>query len=138
MPQESCLFCRIANKTIPADIVYEDETVMAILDIHPRAPGHVFIIPKSHYATFLNLDASLIGPVFTAVQKVGLKLKEALNNPGLSVGINQGRVSGQEIDHLHIHLIPRFEGDKGGSVQSIVNNPPSLEEQERIKKLLLA
>lgn len=133
---ENCLFCKIANKEIKADAVYEDENALALLDINPRAPGHVFVIPKKHYENLLSVPEEEISGIFLAVKKVGEKLKEKLSADALSIGINNGRVSGQEIDHLHIHLIPRFKGDGGGSFQSIISNIPSPEEKERIKNLL--
>ena len=131
-----CLFCKIASGEIKGDIVYQDDKVMALLDIHPRSLGHVFVIPKEHYTTLLDLREDLVEPLFSAVQKVAKKVKEVTGADGLTIGMNQGRVSGQEVDHLHIHIIPRFEGDKGGSIQSVVSNVPSEEDREEIKKKL--
>ncbi len=118
-----CLFCKIAKKEISAEVVYEDEAAMAILDIHPRAPGHAFVIPKAHAANLTELPDELIEPLFKAVKKVATLLKDKVKADGITVGINQGRASGQEVDHLHVHILPRFMGDGGGSVQSVVNNP---------------
>lgn len=119
-----CLFCKIACKEIVANIVYEDKDTLAFLDIHPRSPGHCVIIPKKHAVNILDLDDALVGPTFLTVKAVSAILNVALKTDGFTIGINHGRTSGQEIDHLHIHIIPRFINDGGASMQSIVNNPP--------------
>ncbi|MDD4761849.1 MAG: HIT family protein [Candidatus Pacebacteria bacterium] len=133
---ENCLFCKIVRGEIKGDVIYEDEKAMALLDINPRAPGHAFVIPKEHYENLLEVPNEELGGIFLAVKKTAEKLKEKMQADALSIGINNGRVSGQEIDHLHIHIIPRFKGDGGGSFQSIIANIPDSEEKERIKKLL--
>ncbi|OGZ03964.1 MAG: hypothetical protein A2430_02205 [Candidatus Liptonbacteria bacterium RIFOXYC1_FULL_36_8] len=133
---ESCLFCKIANKEIKADVVYEDEAAMAVLDIHPRSLGHIFIIPKKHAGSLLDLEEAQIAPVFSAVKKTAVLIKEKTGADGLSIGINTGRAGGQDVDHLHIHIIPRFLNDGGGSIQSVVNNIPSEEEREKIRDIL--
>ncbi len=132
-----CLFCKIVNKTINAKIIYEDENTLAFLDIHPRVSGHTVVIPKKHAANILNLDSSLIGPLFLTVKQVSAILNKALNPDGFTIGINQGRSSGQEIDHFHVHIMPRFSNDGGSSIQNVVNNMPkeTLEQiLEKIKK----
>ncbi len=119
-----CLFCKIVNKTIKAEIVYEDAETLAFLDIHPRAFGHTVIIPKKHAVNILKLEDALIGATFLTVKRVSAILNTALNSDGFTIGINHGRISGQVVDHLHIHVIPRFLNDGGTSIQSVVNNPP--------------
>ncbi|MDO8504628.1 MAG: HIT family protein [Candidatus Liptonbacteria bacterium] len=130
-----CIFCKIGKKEIPADMVYEDNNSFAILDIHPVAPGHTMVLPKIHADNLLALPEEEIGPLFEAVKTVLGKLKRALGPDGFTVGINHGSVSGQEIDHLHIHLIPRFKGDAGSSINSVVNNPPKETIQEIAEKI---
>ncbi len=130
-----CIFCKIASKEIPADILYEDANAFAILDIHPRAPGHVMVIPKVHAPTLLDLAEGEVGPVFTAVKKMAARLAEVLRPDGFTIGINHGDASGQTVKHLHIHILPRFEGDKGGSVHSVVNNPGAEDLRELAKRL---
>ncbi len=119
-----CLFCKIASKEIPASIIYEDDATLGILDIHPRSPGHTMVIPKAHAENILDLPPEAVGPVFTAVKKVTSLLQKALQPDGFTIGVNHGRVSGQTVDHLHIHIMPRWNDDGGGSVHSVVNNPP--------------
>ena len=119
-----CLFCKITKKEISAEIVYEDDSVVAVLDVHPRAPGHTMILPKIHSDNLLDLPDEKIGPVFQAVKKVTETIKRSLKPDAFTIGINNGKYSGQMIDHLHIHIIPRWQGDGGKSIHSVVDNPP--------------
>lgn len=130
-----CLFCKIINKQQAAQIVYEDDSVIAVLDIFPRSIGHTMVIPKRHMETILEMNPEEITPVFDAVKKVTQLLKDKLNPDGFTIGINHGKVSGQAIDHLHIHIIPRFLGDNGGSIHTVVDNPPK-ESLEEVKNLI--
>lgn len=120
-----CLFCKIAAKEIPAEIVYEDDDAVGFLDAHPIAPGHTLVIPRRHVATLRDLPEELVGPVFRAVGRIARMLVRALAPDGISYGINEGAVTGQTIEHLHIHLAPRFANDGGRSFHSIVQNPPA-------------
>jgi histidine triad (HIT) family protein len=131
-----CLFCKIAAKTIPAKIVYEDDHAVAFLDIMPRAPGHTMVITKYHAPTLGELPDSEIAPLFGAVKKMAVTLTATLHPDGMTIGINQGRASGQEVDHLHVHLMPRWHGDGGGAVQSLVHNAPKGSLDEMQKKIL--
>lgn len=119
-----CLFCRIGRHELAAHVVYEDAHALAFLDRTPRAPGHTMVIPKAHAPTIVDLPPEEVGPLFTAVKRVAEKLTRALGPQGMTIGINQGLVSGQTIDHLHVHLLPRFAADGGGSIHSVVLNPP--------------
>jgi histidine triad (HIT) family protein len=119
-----CLFCKIVNGGIPSEKIYEDDVAFAFLDINPLAPGHTVIVPKIHVENILDLPESQAGPLFLGVKRVTGSINLALKPHGFTIGINHGKVSGQVIDHLHIHVIPRFEGDGGGSIHSVVKNPP--------------
>jgi len=131
----NCLFCLIAKKEVPAKVIYEDESAMAFLDIHPRVVGHAVVIPKDHSETILDLDERSYGPIMKALVITEQKILKALAPDGFTIGINQKRAAGQEIDHLHIHLIPRFLNDGGGSVQSVVSREPKESLEEIAKKI---
>ncbi len=131
-----CLFCKIAGKEIPAEIIYEDADTVVFLDVHPKVPAHTLVIPKKHFEKLSDLDDSQVSPLFSTVKKIGKLLRSVLKADGLTIGINEGRASGQEVDHLHIHILPRFANDRGGSIQSIVNNPPS-QNLKQIKEKIL-
>lgn len=115
-------------KEIPSKMIYEDENSFGVLDIHPRSPGHAMVIPKAHAPNLVDLPDDKIEPLFKAVKKVIKLLKNHLNPEGFTIGINHGEASGQEVDHLHIHVMPRWKNDKGGSIQSVVHNPSDVNE----------
>ncbi len=132
-----CLFCKIAKGEILAQKIAEDDKTVAFLDIHPRAPGHAVVIPKHHSETLLDLPDDDVAALFLAVKAVSRRVLSALRADGATIGINQGEVSGQTVPHLHVHILPRFTNDGGGSVHSVVSNPsaePPEEMVERIKK----
>lgn len=102
-------FCGIASKKIPADVVFEDSISLAFLDHRPLFPGHTLLIPKEHYETLADLPASLIGPFFANVQRLGIAVERGMQAEGSFVAINN-RVS-QSVPHLHVHIVPRKKGD---------------------------
>jgi len=102
----SCIFCRIANKEVPAKIVYEDDKVLAFHDINPQAPYHILVIPKKHYATLLDLteeDKDLIGHIYLVINKIAKDLGFA--ERGFRVVINCKEEAGQTIFHIHFHVL---------------------------------
>ena len=103
---EDCIFCKIANGTIPSKKVYEDAEVVAVDDIHPMAPVHVIIIPKKHIPTMLDVtktEMGSIGSMFTAAQEVA-RIK-GINERGFRAVINCNEEGGQVIFHLHMHVL---------------------------------
>ena len=127
---EDCLFCQIIKGEIPSQKLYEDENNLAFLDVAPCAKGHTVVIPKTHAATILELTDDKLQALILAVKKTTSLIKEKLNPAGFNIGINHGEISGQSVPHLHIHIIPRYEGDGGGSLHSIVKNPGDLSVEE--------
>ncbi len=119
-----CLFCNIVKKQIPAEIVYENDNTLAFLDIHPRAPGHTMVISKTHSETIVDLPDAEVAPLFLSVKRATGAIQKAFAPDGFTIGINHGKVSGQAVDHLHIHIIPRFADDGGTSLHSVVDNAP--------------
>lgn len=130
-----CIFCKIVEKEIPANIVYEDKFVMAFLDINPSSPGHTVVIPKMHAETFFELPEDTVRFVFPGVKKTLQILKSTLNPDGFTIGINNGKAAGQEVGHMHIHLIPRNEGDGGVPVNSVVRNTSNESIDDVFKKI---
>ena len=119
---DSCIFCKIVSGEIPAEKIYEDDDVLAFLDILPRSPGHTMVIPKIHAEFFEDLPKELVGPFFSKCQDIVGLVKKALAPDGFTLGMNHGKVSGQEVPHLHFHIMPRWLGDGGHSLQSVVSN----------------
>lgn len=116
----NCPFCRIVKGELSAHIIYEDDQVLAFFDAAPMAPGHTLVIPRAHVERFTDLSPEQASQLCTAAVKVGKALKEVLGAAGLTVGVNDGRAAGQGIPHVHMHIIPRFPGDGGGSLHSIL------------------
>ncbi len=135
MIKYDCIFCKIANKEIVSEIIYEDKNSLAFLDIHPITLGHAMVIPKIHAENILKLPNKIIGPLFSAVQKTVKILSNSLLPDGFTIGINHGKNAGQAIDHIHIHVLPRFRSDGGGSIHTIVKNPPKKSIKEVAKKI---
>ncbi|MFH1610754.1 MAG: HIT family protein [Patescibacteria group bacterium] len=130
-----CIFCKIINQEIPSHKVYEDESVYAFLDINPSTKGHTVVIPKKHLETLMDLPDNDVNNLFLAVKKISQHLEKTLEPAGLNIGINMRKYAGQVVDHLHIHILPRFEGDNGGSIHSIVNNPPEEDLKDILEKI---
>ena len=107
----NCIFCRIASGEIPCAKVYEDEYVLAFLDLAPVHPGHTLVIPKMHYKDMLEVPAELGTAVFAAIQKVAAAVLEATGAQGFNVMQNNRLAAGQTVFHIHWHIIPRFEDD---------------------------
>lgn len=122
----NCLFCKIINKEIPAHIIYEDKDSLAFLDIKPHSKGHTVVIPKKHAVTPFDLDLKSFQKLMLGVKKVMEKLRDVLYPDGFNVGWNQNTAAGQVVAHLHIHIFPRYNGDGGGSMHSIIKNPGAL------------
>lgn len=108
---DDCIFCKIAQGEIPSYKVYEDDLVMAFLDIAPVNPGHILVIPKKHYANLEEIAEEDLCQVVKIVKKLGKTLKSKLNVAGYNVQVNNDPVAGQIINHLHFHVIPRREDD---------------------------
>jgi len=117
-----CLFCKLAAKEIPSLSVYEDNDTIAFMELTPSAPGHVMVILKKHGNNILEYQQDELGKLMGSVQKVVTKIEKALDTDSITIGINHKERKG--VPHLHVHLIPRWENDKGKAIQSVVNNPP--------------
>ena len=119
---DNCLFCKLVNKEIPSLSVYEDNDTISFMELNPSAPGHVMVILKKHGNNILEYSQDELGKIMGSVQKVAAKIEKALDPDSITIGINHKERRG--VPHLHIHLIPRWENDKGGIIQSVVKNPP--------------
>lgn len=130
----SCIFCKIACGEIPASIVAATDSVLAMMDIQPINPGHVLVIPKAHATDLAELDAKVGGDIFQLGMRVagGLR-KSGVRCEGVNLFLADGKVAGQEVFHVHLHVIPRFEGD-GFGLRFPVNygQHPAREELARI------
>lgn len=108
---DECLFCKIARKESPSKMIYEDSDVVAFLDINPAAEGHALIIPKKHVENVFDISEDLLAKVNSVAKEIAARIKEHMNYSGVQILQNNGRSSGQIVDHYHIHVIPRNDND---------------------------
>ena len=110
MSRENCIFCRIVRKEIPASIVYEDSKVIAFMDIRPLSDGHTLVIPKKHYDTVYEIPDNQNASIHKAVKRVAIAVKKATAADGITIIQQNEKAAGQEIPHMHVHVIPRYVG----------------------------
>lgn len=118
-----CLFCKIVAGEIPASKVYEDEQILAFLDISQATPGHTLVIPKEHYRNIFDLDPQVAQALFGQVPGLARRLKQALGAKGINVINNSEKVAGQTVFHTHIHLLPRFGQEDGLDIRFQTQEP---------------
>lgn len=106
----SNIFAKILRGEIPSHRVYEDDAVVAFMDVMPQGPGHTLVVPKAPSRNLLDAGPSTLGPLFTVVKQVALAVKKAFGADGVTVLQFNEPASGQTVYHLHVHVIPRFEG----------------------------
>ncbi len=105
------IFTRILNNEIPSVRIYEDDICFAILDIAPVNKGHILLITREEYQTMLDCPETVLTHLIVRAKKLAARMTERMQCDGFNLMINNGAASGQEVPHLHIHIIPRFAGD---------------------------
>jgi histidine triad (HIT) family protein len=123
---EECIFCRIVAGEAPARVVHETDGATAFLDANPLAPGHTLVVPRPHAGRLADLDAGQSAALFEAVRTLVPRVERAVEADAVTVGINDGAAAGQEVPHVHAHLIPRFEDDGGGPIHGVAGERPDL------------
>ncbi|MHC4677275.1 MAG: HIT family protein [Planctomycetota bacterium] len=111
MSADDCLFCRMVAGQIPVAKIFEDEAVLAFLDIGPVSDGHTLVIPKQHFEKLHECPADFLGQVCSPLGKIACAVAAAMNSDGYNLLCNNGRAAGQLIGHVHFHIIPRNAGD---------------------------
>ena len=106
-----CIFCKIVSGEIPSVKVYEDDRVLAFMDINPVNEGHLLIIPKAHAATIHEIAEGDFLAVMSATRKLASAVKKALNPDGINLLQLNGKAANQVVPHLHVHIVPRWFGD---------------------------
>ena len=114
----SCLFCRIVAGTAPANLVLEAPGAVAFLDAFPSARPHVLVVPRTHAPTLVDLPDEELAGLFQAVKQVQQRVTAVFEPLGFHVGWNHGYAAGQRVDHLHVHVLPRY-ADGGRGVQTL-------------------
>lgn len=111
MDTQNCIFCKIVKGELPAIKVYENDKVIAFLDIHPVNPGHTLVVPKEHFENLLDGSDEVLKEIMLTIKKVAWAITRAFNLKGFNIEQNNGAVAGQIVPHLHWHIIPRFSDD---------------------------
>lgn len=106
-----CIFCKIVNGEIPSDKIFEDDEVVAFLDIRPVNRGHSLVVPKKHFENILATPDEVLSTMIAHTKKIAAGIAKATGADGFNIGINTGVASGQTVFHTHLHIIPRFNND---------------------------
>lgn len=122
---DGCVFCKIVSREIPVEILAENETCISFLDAEPLASGHILVIPKSHASDILSAPMETVGDLMKLTKRVVAALSVVIQPHGFTIGINHGHAAGQAVPHLHLHVVPRFEGDGGKSIHGALANMES-------------
>ena len=120
----SCIFCRIVAGEVPAEVVSREPGVVAFLDLSPLADGHVLVVPESHTARIEDLSEDAGTALFRTVTRLAGPVRSAVGAAGSTIGINNGEATGQTVPHVHVHIVPRWEGDGASSVHGIFRPGP--------------
>lgn len=126
---EDNIFRKILDGEIPSRDVYEDEDTYAFLDVNPLARGHTLVIPKQDAETLEDLDDGGAA-LFETVRELAPRVADAVDAPAYNIGLNNGEAAGQEVPHVHFHIVPRFDGDGGHPIHAIQPSPPSFDDDE--------
>jgi len=107
-----CVFCRIVKKQAPASVIYEDDDVMALLDINPVQRGHALVIPKKHFVDIWDIDPDVLSRIDSVAKRVAHRMSEVMDTEGVNTFSASGKPAGQEIYHFHMHVIPLGKGER--------------------------
>ncbi|HES8071106.1 TPA: HIT family protein [Streptococcus pyogenes] len=130
---ENCIFCSIIQGDIPSSKVYEDEQVLAFLDISQTTKGHTLVIPKQHVRNLLEMTADTASHLFARIPKIARAIQSATGATAMNIINNNEALAGQTVFHAHVHLVPRYNEEDGISIQYTTHEPdfPVLEKLAR-------
>ena len=129
---EECVFCQIVEKKIPSQILFENDTNLAFLDIFPVSKGHTIVIPKNHYNNLEDIPVNELTKLYEVVKKLSGVIHKKLEIDGYNILQNNFKAAGQVINHFHVHIIPRSRED--GKFQLLIHREQSKEEE--LKQIL--
>jgi histidine triad (HIT) family protein len=130
MQDPDCIFCKIAVGKIPARVVMQNDRAVALLDAFPLAAGHTLVIPKSHYAKVQDMGEDDAMAMFEITWKIAGAVETGSQVEASTIAIHNGSEAGQEIPHVHVHIVPRKRGDGAGAIHSMFKSKPKLSPQE--------
>jgi len=124
-----CVFCKIIKGEIPCTRLYEDQDVLAFMDIHPVVKGHALVIPKTHHNPLMETPPEVLQKLITVVQRIAQAQMKGLQADGINVSQANGAIAGQVVPHIHFHVIPRFttDGYHGNWLPRKYDNPQELQ-----------
>jgi histidine triad (HIT) family protein len=114
MSNDDCIFCKIIGGELPSKKIYENEKVLAFLDINPASKGHALVVPKMHFESIYDISEEYLKEVYSAAKKIAISAKENLKTDGCNITQNNGKTAGQTINHFHVHVLPRYNKDSVG------------------------
>jgi histidine triad (HIT) family protein len=120
---DSCIFCRILAGEVPYYPVYQDDDVLAFLDVFPHAKGHTLVVPKKHVVVLQDMSSANQTAFMHGIDSAMRRIQDVLRPEGFTVGWNHGDAGGQVVKHLHAHIFPRWNADGGTSMHAVVNAP---------------
>jgi histidine triad (HIT) family protein len=130
MQDPNCIFCKIIAGKIPSRVIMQNEKAMALLDAFPLSAGHSLVIPKSHYAKVQQMGKQDAMAVFEIVWKFVGAVETGSEVNASTIAIHNGSEAGQEVPHVHVHIVPRKRGDGAGAIHSMFKVKPKLSSQE--------
>jgi histidine triad (HIT) family protein len=130
MQDPNCIFCKIIAGEIPAKVIMQNEKAMALLDAFPLAAGHSLVIPKSHYAKVQEMSEQDAKALFEIVWKLVGAVETGSEVNASTIAIHNGSEAGQEVPHVHAHIVPRKRGDGAGAIHSMFKIKPKLSPQD--------
>jgi histidine triad (HIT) family protein len=129
---DKCVFCKIVEKSIPSKVLFENDKNLAFLDIFPVSKGHTIVIPKNHYKNLEDIPDSELSELFKIVKKVSILIRKKLQVDGYNILQNNFRAAGQEVNHFHVHIIPRSNED--GKLKIFI--PKSQAKEDELNQIL--
>ena len=120
---QDCIFCNIIAGEIPSSKVYEDDQVLAFLDISQVTPGHTLVVPKEHHRTLLEMDAIAVSQLFARVPEIADKVMKATAASGMNIINNSEEIAGQTVFHTHVHLVPRYGQEDDLKLDFVAHEP---------------
>ena len=130
MQDANCIFCRIVSGKTKARIISENDHALAFLDAFPLSAGHTLVVPKVHYSKIQDMDKKYCSAVFSLTCELAAILETTIEVSASTIAIHNGKDAGQEVPHVHIHIVPRSINDGGGPIHSMFNSRPKLNEEE--------
>jgi histidine triad (HIT) family protein len=125
-----CIFCRIVDGEIPSHSIYEGSETLAFLDANPLSPGHALVIPREHHERLNDVPGETASALYETLHRIVPAVEESVDADATTVAFNNGTAAGQEVPHVHGHVVPRFEDDGGRPIHAIVEDRPDLSDDE--------